>query len=216
MAGAFQNPRTAALGPCPAAFHGRTLVDRDGLHAQLVSYAMSEADGMNVGFNNKQTASVGGPPAEYVWYAGALEVDAETGERVAKPIEFGAIVSLTFRPPIRREIEYDVQVRLQARRSDLDRIPHVVQIEPPPVTLVGEGREGKAVCHHEVAMREGRTHHITYECSARSQDEHKLGLGRHVHLRPRQDDLTDRLTDRRTPGLPRRYVRQPEGVEPLG
>jgi hypothetical protein len=62
-----------------------------GLHAQLVSFAMSEGDGMNVGFNNRQTVKVGEPPAEYVWYAGVLEVDAETGNRVAKPVEFGAI-----------------------------------------------------------------------------------------------------------------------------
>jgi len=62
-----------------------------GLHSQLLSFAMSEADGMNVGFNNQQTASVGGLPAEYTWYAGILDVDAETGHRVARPVEFGAI-----------------------------------------------------------------------------------------------------------------------------
>jgi len=63
---------------------------RVGLHAQLVSYAMSEGDGMNVGFNNDQTA-LPGQKSEYVWYAGDIEVDAESGVRIAKPVEYGAI-----------------------------------------------------------------------------------------------------------------------------
>jgi hypothetical protein len=61
-----------------------------GLHAQLVSYTMSEGDGNNVGFNNVQTAAPGGK-AEYVWYAGNIETDPETGFRTPIPVEFGAI-----------------------------------------------------------------------------------------------------------------------------
>ena len=61
-----------------------------GLHAQLVSFTMSEGDGANVGFNNVQTAPPGGK-AEYVWYAGSIDTDPETGFRTPTPVEFGAI-----------------------------------------------------------------------------------------------------------------------------
>ena len=61
-----------------------------GLHAQLVEYDMFESDGMNVGFNDIQTVPIGGTTT-YKWYAGKIDLDSETGERTAVPVEYGAI-----------------------------------------------------------------------------------------------------------------------------
>ena len=61
-----------------------------GLHAQLVEYDTFESDGMNVGFNQVQTAAPGGT-VKYKWYAGKIDVNPETGDRTGVPVEYGAI-----------------------------------------------------------------------------------------------------------------------------
>ncbi len=47
---------------------------------------------------------------------------------------------------------------------------------------------------------ESRTNHIPNERGARRQNEHELGLGRHIHLRPGQDNRADRLAYGVPPG----------------
>jgi hypothetical protein len=73
-------------------FNGNNVVpSREvGLHAQLVEYDMFESDGMNVGFNQVQTAAPG-ETVKYKWYAGKIDLNPETGERTAVPMEYGAI-----------------------------------------------------------------------------------------------------------------------------
>jgi hypothetical protein len=73
-------------------FNGNDVVPSKevGLHAQLVEYDMFESDGMNVGFNNVQTAALG-ETVKYKWYAGKIDLDPETGKRTAVPMEYGAI-----------------------------------------------------------------------------------------------------------------------------
>lgn len=58
-----------------------------GLHAQLLS--MHIDDGVNVGFNQLETAPPGGI-IKYKWYAGRVDVQPN-GLRVATPVEFGAV-----------------------------------------------------------------------------------------------------------------------------
>jgi hypothetical protein len=71
-----------------------------GLHSQLVSYDVSNSDGMNVGFNPPQTVngkptgatptpSQSPPQKEYLWYAGDLVMNAK-GEPSPTPRELGA------------------------------------------------------------------------------------------------------------------------------
>ena len=59
-----------------------------GLHSQLVSFDVVKSNGINVGKNNKSTASAGGQQA-YRWYAGDLSYDATTATLKATPVEFG-------------------------------------------------------------------------------------------------------------------------------
>ena len=60
-----------------------------GLHAQLVSYDVSKADGVNVGLN--PTSTVGpGEDTVFNWYAGLVKVEHD-GEVKRTPVEFGAI-----------------------------------------------------------------------------------------------------------------------------
>ncbi|HVG28760.1 MAG TPA: hypothetical protein VM864_03475 [Pyrinomonadaceae bacterium] len=63
-----------------------------GLHPQLVAYAVTDSDGMNVGSNPIQTAAPGGGIVKYQWYAGDISTKTVNGvtTRVATPIEFGA------------------------------------------------------------------------------------------------------------------------------
>ncbi len=60
-----------------------------GLHPQLLAYDVTRSDGMEVGFNNRQTAAPGGKQT-YTWYAGDLTLQPD-GMLVATPIEFGTI-----------------------------------------------------------------------------------------------------------------------------
>jgi len=69
-----------------------------GLHAQLVTYNMTGGDGMNVGFNphvdgfgNRLTTAAPGEFVQYLWYAGRVDVNSSTGQRIPVPTEFGAI-----------------------------------------------------------------------------------------------------------------------------
>jgi hypothetical protein len=55
-----------------------------GLHAQLVEYDVTRADGMNVGANPAQTAAPGAS-VDYLWYAGKIENGRAT------PVELGSI-----------------------------------------------------------------------------------------------------------------------------
>jgi hypothetical protein len=59
-----------------------------GLHPQLLFYDVTRSDGMNVGFNNVQTAPSGGS-ITYKWYAGDVTVD-NNGTAIYTPVEFGA------------------------------------------------------------------------------------------------------------------------------
>jgi manganese oxidase len=65
-----------------------------GLHAQLVSYDITEGDGANVGLNPVQTVAPGdgeSPPSkQYLWFAGNLWLNAD-GTMKTTPVEFGAI-----------------------------------------------------------------------------------------------------------------------------
>ena len=60
-----------------------------GLHAQLVSYDVTQANGVNVGLNPSTTIAPG-QSTTFRWYAGSMEPDS-TGKVVPTPIEFGAI-----------------------------------------------------------------------------------------------------------------------------
>jgi hypothetical protein len=60
-----------------------------GLHPQLVEYAVAKDDGMNVGFNEVQTADLG-ETVTYHWYAGNIWTDSD-GNLNFDPMEFGAI-----------------------------------------------------------------------------------------------------------------------------
>ena len=119
--------------------------------------------------------------------------------------------------PLRcREIEHQVQIRRQTARRDRDRLPDLIEIEPSSVPLVRHRRQREAIRKDEMAILESRTNHIPNECGARRQNEHQLGLSRHIHLRPGQDNRADRLAYGRAPRLPRRNVREPEGIKPRG
>jgi plastocyanin len=60
-----------------------------GLHAQLVSYDMSKADGVNVGLNPSVTVAPG-KDTVFNWYAGTVHFDAY-GKEIRTPVEFGAV-----------------------------------------------------------------------------------------------------------------------------
>jgi manganese oxidase len=68
-----------------------------GLHAQLVSFDVTQSDGVNIGSNPDATIAPGAPPAKYAWYAGKVEIS--NGQPVYTPMEFGAI-SLTPADPL--------------------------------------------------------------------------------------------------------------------
>jgi hypothetical protein len=59
-----------------------------GLHPQLVFYDVTRSDGMNVGFNEIQTAAYN-QTVSYRWYAGDVTVDGNNAP-VYTPVEFGA------------------------------------------------------------------------------------------------------------------------------
>ena len=69
-----------------------------GLRPQLVTTDPRFSDGTNAGFNPPQTASPGGPPVTYTWYAGHIEPEYIPPDNNPKndivvkhiPIEFGA------------------------------------------------------------------------------------------------------------------------------
>lgn len=63
-----------------------TVSTRVGLHAELLSYDVSQSDGSHVGLNSDQTVGIGEPAKKYVWYAGQW-VDGK-----AQPVEFGSIL----------------------------------------------------------------------------------------------------------------------------
>jgi hypothetical protein len=69
-----------------------------GLHAQGVFFDVTRSNGVNVGFNPKQTASPG-QTVKYQWYAGDVSPD-DAAFGVATPVEFGA-TSLTSSDPIK-------------------------------------------------------------------------------------------------------------------
>lgn len=60
-----------------------------GLHAQLVSYDVTQANGVNVGLNPPTTITPG-QTTTFRWYAGSMEPDS-MGKVVPKPMELGAI-----------------------------------------------------------------------------------------------------------------------------
>ncbi|MEP7340158.1 MAG: hypothetical protein ABI977_20665, partial [Acidobacteriota bacterium] len=68
-----------------------------GLHAQMVSYDVAQADGTNAGFNPIQTVAPGSDSAPIYWYAGNLSL--VNGRLTGTPVEFGAI-NLTPSDPI--------------------------------------------------------------------------------------------------------------------
>jgi hypothetical protein len=101
-----------------------------GLHAQLVEYDMSKSDGMNVGFNTVQTVPIGGV-VNYKWYAGKVEtVEGQPGNRVATPIEYGAI-NLMASDPI--------------EGSSKGLIGALI-IEPAGTTWIDQGEQGRNRC----------------------------------------------------------------------
>jgi plastocyanin len=60
-----------------------------GLHAQLVSYDVTESDGVNIGLNPVRSVK----PTEtgtFTWYAGRID-HTPTGKPIYTPVEFGAI-----------------------------------------------------------------------------------------------------------------------------
>jgi hypothetical protein len=65
-----------------------------GLHAQVVSADVTQSNGMNIGFNQEQTAC---PPGStqcpttktYTWYSGNVNTNSD-GSIVRRPVEFGA------------------------------------------------------------------------------------------------------------------------------
>jgi hypothetical protein len=61
-----------------------------GLHPQLVAYDVSQANGINVGLNPPKTVAPGQPNQIFRWYAGSLTL-SNTGDVVARPVEFGAL-----------------------------------------------------------------------------------------------------------------------------
>ena len=67
-----------------------------GVHAQLVSFDVTQSNGVNVGTNPDKTVGPGGK-ATYQWYAGKSEI--VNGKPVYTPMEFGAI-SLTPADPL--------------------------------------------------------------------------------------------------------------------
>ncbi|MEW5851480.1 MAG: copper oxidase [Myxococcota bacterium] len=69
---------------------------RAGLHAQLVEYDVTTSDGVDVGFNPRQTVREGRVET-FRWFAGILSVDSRR-HRVATPVEFGAINLLSSDP----------------------------------------------------------------------------------------------------------------------
>lgn len=70
-----------------------------GLHAQLVAYDVRRADGVNAGFNPVQSVSPG-QSRTFMWYAGKLIYDPNSGDFEATPVEFGTI-GLTSSDPIK-------------------------------------------------------------------------------------------------------------------
>lgn len=64
-----------------------------GLHPELLSYDVSQNDGMNVGLNTpgQQTLDQGGGKVEYEWYAGQWNQKADGGY-VPQPVEFGTVI----------------------------------------------------------------------------------------------------------------------------
>jgi hypothetical protein len=58
-----------------------------GLHPQLVSFDVTKANGINVGFNPDSTVRPGGS-VDYYWYAGTIA--QKDGDTIATPVEFGA------------------------------------------------------------------------------------------------------------------------------
>jgi hypothetical protein len=68
-----------------------------GLHTQLLSYDMSDSNGINAGWNPISTIGPTDPtavtvsPRTYQWYAGHLRWDRATGRAIGQPLEFGAV-----------------------------------------------------------------------------------------------------------------------------
>jgi len=69
-----------------------------GLHAQNVFFDVTRSNGVNVGFNPKQTAGPG-QSVSYQWYMGDVSPD-DAALGIATPIEFGS-TSLTSSDPIK-------------------------------------------------------------------------------------------------------------------
>jgi hypothetical protein len=60
------------------------------LHPQLLEYDVRTSDGANIGLNDRQTVAPG-QNTIYRWYAGRVDIDPNTGARIATPIEYGAV-----------------------------------------------------------------------------------------------------------------------------
>lgn len=96
----FQNPTGLHAGAAYIAQYGGINVKAStsaGLHAQLVSFDITQSDGANAGVNPVQTVAPDDPTPtgqkyptkEYLWYAGNLAPNAD-GSWNATPVELGA------------------------------------------------------------------------------------------------------------------------------
>ncbi|HEX8068818.1 MAG TPA: hypothetical protein VF546_02625 [Pyrinomonadaceae bacterium] len=71
---------------------------RVGLHPQLLSFDVTQSNGVNIGFNPDQVVPPNNQqPKVYQWYAGNVSYDAQ-GNAFGQPIEFGSTNLLTADP----------------------------------------------------------------------------------------------------------------------
>jgi hypothetical protein len=135
----------------PAPSPGSTPSLTVGLHADLVAYDMSNADGANVGFNPNQVLTVGaGGSQEYWWYAGDLEIN--NGEVTAHPRELGA-VSLCPAAPVIQD-GYGLLGALIVEPADSNWAPPDYVSQQANIYSSEKDKQGKLLFHDFVLIEQ--------------------------------------------------------------
>jgi len=128
---------------------------------------------------------------------------SERGSRGLDPVFGHTVTALTSLAFVDRNIQNQIKIRLQSTGGEVDRFSHTVQGQSTPVPLVGQRRQREAIGQYRVTPVERRADDIAHERRACPENQEQLGLVGHVEVTAAQHNLPDRLTYRRTTGLPR-------------
>ena len=115
-----------------------------------------------------------------------------------------------------REVEHQIEIRNETVGRETIQSPHLVQIQPPAVPLIGVRRQREPVGDEQFATLEYRLHDLSHERRPRGQIEQQLRLTRHREFGAILYHVSDRLAHVGAPGLPGQLEAHPTQRQPLG